>query len=158
MHSIAVPFVSLQPICEWCGLKIVGDNIDKHVRCRQMRLDRQNKSLHYFHSFAVKDRVNLHDVSDIPPTTTPSISTVLPKLLPSKDDDAVIYDDFAILLARMMCDNMPYFKENYGDVVERHIPHKHQEEMSARSEVVSTVYVQVCMSVHSQSFNSHRFH
>ena len=34
-----------------------GDNIDKNVHVRDMRVDNQNTSLHYFNSYAVKDRV-----------------------------------------------------------------------------------------------------
>lgn len=39
--------------------KIVGDNIDKTVRPRQETSDSHTKSLHYFHSYAVKDRVGV---------------------------------------------------------------------------------------------------
>ena len=38
--------------------KLVGDNIDKVVKPRHMRIDHQAKSLHYFHSYAVKDRID----------------------------------------------------------------------------------------------------
>lgn len=76
-----------------------------------MRLDRQNKSLHYFHSFAVRDRVNLQNFSDIPPANLPKTSEALKPLLPTDCDDAIIRDEFALLVARMMCDNMQYFKE-----------------------------------------------
>ncbi len=39
--------------------KIVGDNIDKNVKPRDMRSDYQTRSLHYFHAYAVRDRLNL---------------------------------------------------------------------------------------------------
>ena len=51
------PNADSAPPAEWTGFKIVGDNIDKTVRPRHMRSDRQAESLHYFHSYAVKDRV-----------------------------------------------------------------------------------------------------
>ena len=101
-----------------------------------MRLDRQNILPHYFHSFAVKDRVNLQNVSDTPPTNLPEISEALEMLLPTERDDAVIRDEFALLVAQMMCDNIQYFKENYGDI-QQHIPHQYEQEMSSKSEVVS---------------------
>ena len=47
--------------------KLVGDNIDKKVVPREMRSDYQARSLHYFHTYAVRDRVNLTDVSDQAP-------------------------------------------------------------------------------------------
>ncbi len=39
--------------------KIVGDNIDKTIRPREMRSDHQTRSLHYFHSYAVRDRIDI---------------------------------------------------------------------------------------------------
>ncbi len=36
---------------------IVGDNFDKNIRPREMRVDNQMKSLHYFNSYAGLDRV-----------------------------------------------------------------------------------------------------
>ena len=36
--------------------KLVGDNLDKSVRPRDMRLDNQTQSLHYFHMYGVRDR------------------------------------------------------------------------------------------------------
>ena len=81
--------------------------------------------------------MNLQNVSDIPPTEPPEVSEALKTLLPTDRDDAVIRDEFAILVARM-CYNMQFFKENYGDVVQRHIPHPYEQEMSSKSELVST--------------------
>ena len=52
----------------WHGFKIVGDNIDKNIRPSFQRCDYQTKSFHYFNSYAVKDRIDLSDVSDIRPT------------------------------------------------------------------------------------------
>ena len=48
----------------WDGFKLVGDNIDKNIRPSEQRIDRQTRSLHYFHSFAVRDRVNFSNTSD----------------------------------------------------------------------------------------------
>lgn len=64
----------------WCGFKIVGDNIDKNIRPSYQRIDRQTQSLHYFHSFAVHDRIDLSTYSDQAPTIPPSIdpSTITP--------------------------------------------------------------------------------
>ena len=121
----------------WSGFNICRDFIDKHVRRRHMRSDQQNVSLNYFHSYAVKDRVNLHDVSDVAPANPPTVSDVLKVVLPTESDDGIIRDEFASLLARMVCDNMHYFKENYVDIVQRHIPHKYEIEMSSKSQVVS---------------------
>ena len=45
------------------GFAIVGYNIDKNVRPSYQREDRKTQSLHYFHSHAVKYRV---DISSLP--------------------------------------------------------------------------------------------
>ena len=62
--------------------KLVGDNINKSIKPRHMRIKSQTHSLHYFHSYVVKDRVafwdlddnpslpnfNSNDVTEVPPT------------------------------------------------------------------------------------------
>lgn len=54
-----VPLNSMQvPLPSQTGLntfKLVGDNIDKEVQPREMHSDYQSRSLHYFHTYAVKD-------------------------------------------------------------------------------------------------------
>ena len=69
---------------EWTGFKIGGDNIDKTVKPRHVRVDRQTSSFHYFHSYAVKDRVNLANQSDSVPD--PPTAPDLLSLLPNNDD------------------------------------------------------------------------
>ena len=53
---------------EWNGFKIVGDNIDKNIRPSFQRINHQTVSLHYFHSCAVSDRINLSSLSDVAPS------------------------------------------------------------------------------------------
>ena len=43
---------------QWCGFNLVGDNVDKKVKPRHMRSDNQSKDLHYFHLYALRDRVD----------------------------------------------------------------------------------------------------
>ena len=130
------PPPTLPSVPTWSGFKICGDNIDKHVHRRHIRSDQQNKTLHYFHSYSVKDRINLHDVSDAGPQKPSTIPEVLNKVEPDAQENAVIVDACAILLSRMMCDSMQYFMENYGGVVQRHTPHKYKHEIASKSEVV----------------------
>ncbi|KAL5484341.1 hypothetical protein EMCRGX_G020815 [Ephydatia muelleri] len=42
----------------WSGFRLVGDNLDKTIKPRNMRLSRQSTFLHYFNVYAVKDRIN----------------------------------------------------------------------------------------------------
>ena len=46
--------------------KLVDDNLDKSVRPRDMRLDNQTQSLHYFHMYDVHYRINLAQETDNP--------------------------------------------------------------------------------------------
>ena len=115
--------------------KIVGDNIDKEVRPRNMRSDYQARSLHYFHSYAVKDRINLDNCEDQP--SAPDISSIdLEVLLPSDDDESTIRRNMGILIAHTLKKHIPFYAE-YGKRVERHIRHRFTEKMSQESTVVS---------------------
>ena len=50
--------------------KLVGDNIDKGVKVRYMRADKyHNKSLLYFHSYAVASRIDFSKFSNVKPAT-----------------------------------------------------------------------------------------
>ena len=64
------------------GYTIVGDNYDTGVKPRYMRSDNQAKDLHYFHLYAVRDRVDLSGTSEEPPSLNPDIN--LSELLPEE--------------------------------------------------------------------------
>lgn len=50
------------------GYKLVGDNIDMSVKARYVQVGvSRNRSLHYFHTFAVKNRVDLRHLPDVHP-------------------------------------------------------------------------------------------
>ena len=102
-----------------------------------MRFDKQTQSLHYFHSYAVQDRVNCSNLADIPPSIEPTAKDVISKVLPSDEGDSIIHDEFAILVARIMCKHMTFFQSSYADVVDWHIEHKFSKQMSQKSEVVN---------------------
>ena len=80
------------------GFAIVGDNIDKNVRPSFQREDSKTQSLHYFHSYAVKNRVDISSLSD-----TPSSSMISPdKILPSAMDFQALIKDFQVLVSRFV--------------------------------------------------------
>ncbi len=58
ISTIAEQELSSSDTLQWSGFKIVGNNIDKNIRPSLQRLTHQTKSLRFFHSYAVKDRVN----------------------------------------------------------------------------------------------------
>ena len=139
-HPPAADQDNLVYICPWCGFKICGDNIDKGVHCRHMRFDKQTQSLHSFHSYAVRDRVDCSNLADDPLSTTPTVRDVISRVLPTDEDDAIIHDEFAILVARILCKHMTFFQSSYADVVDWHIEHQFLQEMSQKSDVVSIDY------------------
>ncbi len=116
--------------------KLVFDNIDKTVKPRYMRMDAQNKSLHYVQLYAVKDRVNLSQLSQTPPSVC---EVALDMILPSDEDNASLMENMTILIARVMVDRIPFFKEDFKKLVPNHIQHKYSKEMCNKSEVVSTI-------------------
>ena len=64
--------------------KIVGDNVDKYMKPRHETFDRHASSLHYFHSFAVKDRCNMSNFEDnpsLPDLASFSANLILPNAL-----------------------------------------------------------------------------
>ena len=115
--------------------KVIVDNLDKNVKPTDYRVDSQTKSLHYFQSYAVRDRIDLTLYDDSPPVIDESnIDTA--KLLPSDSDNEALTENFAYHVARVLKQHMPFFS-TYGSGLERHIRHRFYEEMSQKSEVVS---------------------
>ena len=61
----------------WDGFKLVRDNIDKNIPASYQRFDPKTQSLHYFHVYAVLDRVDFSGLSDEAP---------VPSSVPCADD------------------------------------------------------------------------
>ncbi len=133
------------------GYKLVGDNIDKGVKTRYMRKEHyHDQSLHYFHSFAVLNRIDHSDFPDVHPLTCldhPKRRAVT--LLPSAQDDTALRANIGILVSRVLTDHMPFFNLTFQDVVDWHIKHQYYSEMSTKSVVVSTCsYTKGCSLSH----------
>lgn len=126
------------PTCSTNSLptfKLVGDNLDKTIRPRDIRHDHQTRSLHYFHLCAVRDRVDLSKTCDTRPI--PEDTITLTEILPTKQDQECLLQNFAILISRVLKERLPFFKR-FGQSIERHIHHEEYNAMSQKSEVVST--------------------
>ena len=93
------------------GYKLVGDNIDLTVSTRYMRLEKyRDQSLHFFHCCAVLDRINLDNLSLLLPSTcNPSPMDMALSLLPSKDHDAILCNNIATLISRILVTHMQFF-------------------------------------------------
>ena len=135
------------------GFKLVGDNIDFTINARYVRTDgRQTRSLHYFHFFAIRDRIDMSQYDfDLPQKVSLDPEKIALKLLPSIEDDTSLVKDIAILLSRILVTYIPFFKFTFADVVSWHIEHKFYKEMSKKSEAVRIIYLSwfSCMHVYS---------
>ena len=129
------------------GYKVVGDNIDKGMKARYMRYDAHcNKSIHYFHSFAVLNRVDFSSLPDEHPNTCLNHPyKVALSLLPSADDDRALRKLFVVHISRILFTHVPYFRLSFDGVIEWHIKHKYYEEMTSKSEVVSFFYLKLIL-------------
>lgn len=131
MEDIGEPHLLVYPT-----YKLVGDNIDKHVKPREMRVDAQSQSLHFFNVYAVRDRVDASNLSDQP--SLPDVSSIrVEDILPTPDDHTAITTNFAILIGRVLKKHMPFFS-CFGSGLEKHIKHEYYQQMSQKSEVVNS--------------------
>ena len=119
---------------------VVGDNIDKNVTPRDMRVGNQVKSLHYFHSYAVKDRVDPSSLSGDGHVGDVNSLAIL-SVLPTVDDCVRIRNDYIILAARVIVENISHFSFLQKCVV-KHIPHKFSKETARKSVIVSEIVSQ----------------
>jgi len=84
---------------DWKGFKIVGDNVDKNIRPSLQRFNNKTNSLHYFHYYAVLDRLDLSACSEIVPTDM----ITLQEMLVGVNDVSQLECDSIILISRYVC-------------------------------------------------------
>ena len=121
------------------GFKLVGDNVDGTQKARFFRTGGcHDQTYHYFHSYGVLNRIDHSEYPDVHPDVC--LDSPLRRarvLLPSKEDDIALRDEFVTQFTRVLADHMPYFKHTFDDVVDWHIKHRYYSEMSTKSVVVS---------------------
>ena len=141
VHVGDVEDTSLQsiPTTQWYGFKLVGDNLDKDVKPRYVRVDQQTKSLHFFHYYAVRDRIDLSSFSNNPNPHLDLTVSDLPfeTLLPSASDNQVISYNFGVLVSRVLVEELKYFHNTFEGAITHHIIHTHSTKMTRKSEVVN---------------------
>ncbi|XP_065908049.1 uncharacterized protein [Dysidea avara] len=114
------------------GYVIVGDNIDKNIRPSYQRQDRTTQSLHYFHSYAVLNRLDTSGLSD----NRPSHITISPeKIIPDFSERQKLLGDFETLVTRILVEHMDEFKAQKCEV-QWHVKSDYSEEMASKSRVV----------------------
>lgn len=107
------------------------DNLDFFVHRHNQSIDNSNRSLHWIHHIAVKDRIPTHHISNIKPTTDIQRYN-LALSLPQRSTQALMHREFIVLGTRMLNKHMAVF-ESFGDSVVHHIPHEYSSEMSTHS-------------------------
>ena len=118
------------------GFKLVGDNLDKTVKPRDMRIDHTSQSLHYFNVYAVLDRVDFRSMScDTKAIEVEKVDSSI--FLPSTTDMEEMINNFTVIVSRLLVKYIPALSE-YIACVPNHIDHKYSREMSAKSHVVRT--------------------
>ena len=119
---------------------VCGDNVNKTIKHRYIRINihEGSISLHYFraYGFGVADRFDFSKLSDTPPMSLGTEAQAF-MILPSLEDDSDLEENFKILIARVLCENLPFFKETFDGVLTWHIKHCYYEEMSKKSDIVS---------------------
>ena len=115
--------------------RIVGDNIDYFIQARVQTKDDKNQSIHWTQQYAALDRVNDTSLDNTEPQKLLK-DLQLVSLLPVKEVQESFKRNCAILVSRVISKYLQVFK-HMQDVVVRHIPHAHSEEMSRKSEIVS---------------------
>ena len=80
------------------GFKIVGDNLDKTIHPRFQTTERQTRTVHYFHTYAVRDRTPSGHLSDTPPALPMQVD--IAKILPSESTHRTLSVTFSVLVSR----------------------------------------------------------
>ena len=127
--------------------KIIGDNLDKNVKpsARDMRSDHQTRSLHYYHAYAVRDRIDLTNFEDSP--SLPNLKDIdVQEILPSATDKNEIHSNFSFLVARVLKKHMAFFKK-FGKGTVKRLRHEYSCEMGQKSEVVSTLIISISLGI-----------
>ena len=131
-NNVLSVIVSIYTLC--------GDNIDKMIRHWYLWTDSNATatSLHYFHFYAVKDRIDFSDLVEkaILCHGADQLQLVL-SLLPLPEDDIALRRNLCVLISRILYNNLEFFKVAFDGIVEWHIEHSFYQEMSKKSDVVS---------------------
>ncbi len=121
---------------------IVGDNWDRTINPRFMTMDHGRQSLHYFHSYAALDRIDFSTlVFDKPTKDLDSLSHSV--YLPDSSDCISLQENYAILLSRVLTEEVEYFRKVFGNCTELHNKHQYSAQMKEKSIIVSFILIKV---------------
>ena len=115
--------------------RIVADNVDFTVHARHQTKASQNKSLHWTHAFAVKNRVNPDSMLNYDKPQMQVTDLEMCNILPSESDQKEVCCDLVPLVYRKIVEFMPCYAP-FKSGVQHHILHSHTKEMSKKSDQV----------------------
>ena len=124
------------------GYVLVGDNIDKRITPYEMRVDSQVQSLHYFHSYATKNRCEGIDLETIIPIGDIR-NLPMSVFLPTQEECLAVRNNYVVLVSRIITDYLPAFS-TFKKCVPKHIPHKYAAVMSEQFQMVRLWDVATC--------------
>ena len=93
-----------------------GDNIDKGIKSRYMRVGKDKpQEMHYFHSYAVADRLDFTSLSDqVIPTRQSDVKQIaLSLLLTTEDDQALRHNIICVLMSRILYQHCDFFNLSF---------------------------------------------
>lgn len=102
--------------------------------------DNKPKSINYFHSYAIADRIDFTSLSNkVIPTHQRDVKQLALFLLPNPEDYVALRNNIITLISRILFENLGFFKLTFDGVVDWHIKHDFYKEMSAKSVMVSCI-------------------
>jgi hypothetical protein len=139
-HSYAVshadPLVdSTAPL----GYRFNIDNLDFHIRVREMTQQHQNLSQHYTQLMTLVDRVPCEHLSDDQPVGD-LLAVENSEFLPTADDNYALRKDMIHVVSNILVENIPSFKV-FENIYPKHFLHTHSKEMAKKSTVVYISFV-----------------
>eukprot|EP00731_Ephydatia_muelleri_P026746 Em0018g846a len=81
-----------------------------------------------------RDRIDCSNLCDQVITTQQTDpGQIAASLLPTPEDDVALHDNICVLMSRILCAHVEFFKINFEDIVDTHIKHEFYDEMSMKS-------------------------
>jgi len=97
------------------GFRLCGDNIDNTVHRRYLRLDQQNVSLQYFHTYAIENCIDFTGLSDKSKEhlyvnlSIDDKQSMAVSLLPTPQDDKLMRDNVSKLISLVLVTHLKFF-------------------------------------------------
>lgn len=115
------------------GYRFNLDNLDFHIRVREMTQEHQNISRHFTQIMALVDRVNCEHLSDEPVGDLLNVQNS--EFLPTVEDNYTLRKDMIQVVSNILVENLPSFQV-FKNIYPTHFLHIYSTEMAKKSTVV----------------------